>query len=467
MIDDTAFLIEAFKHARPECKLVAIEDCGIPVTSLEVNLLTQRKREMAIVDEFVLRLLSNGPVSRERVGSVLGLQPEFVIEILARLISDTVVVQERESKLLRISAFGRHVLDKDGDIFPTNHSESIYFNRVTWEIETSPIIRAISRKAALESNWVILPSVHKGKISDEDVTLEKIRSFFGLDSAKKIEILSLQSIRQKGSAKYVYGKLLAYQNHLTGKVEPLIALDGILREDITSSLISQNVDMSGLGFPDAEQILPLDKIQLEKYNEDFLVMDPVFEDIIEVADKKTSQNISPEALISAPIIRDVDTFEHVIYLEKALKAARSRILIISPWIKGNVVNDVFVSHLEDRIRKGVRVDIVYGYKNQKERNSDDYRGSHKNALQKLYALMKKYPQKMEIHELDDSHAKIMLFDDVVIKTSFNWLSFKGDPERTYRFESGTYIENSSHSDEVYAQIIARLPEMKVPKPRIF
>ena len=172
-------------------------------------------------------------------------------------------------------------------------------------------------------------------------------------------------------------------------------------------------------------------------------------------------------MISAPIIRDVDTFEHVIYLEKALKAARSRILIISPWIKGNVVNDVFVSHLEDRIRKGVRVDIVYGYKNQKERNSDDYRGSHKNALQKLYALMKKYPQKMEIHELDDSHAKIMLFDDVVIKTSFNWLSFKGDPERTYRFESGTYIENSSHSDEVYAQIIARLPEMKVPKPRIF
>jgi hypothetical protein len=184
------------------------------------------------------------------VGSVLGLQSEFVIEILARLISDTVVVQERESKLLRISAFGRHVLDKDGDFFPTNHSESIYFNRVTWEIETSPIIRAISRKAALESNWIVLPSIHKGKISDEDVTLEKIRNFFGLDSTKKIEILSLQSIRQKGSAKYVFGKLLAYQNHLTGKIEPLIALDGILREDITSSLISQKIDMAAIGFPD-------------------------------------------------------------------------------------------------------------------------------------------------------------------------------------------------------------------------
>jgi hypothetical protein len=81
--------------------------------------------------------------------------------------------------------------------------------------------------------------------------------------------------------------------------------------------------------------------------------------------------------------------------------------------------------------------------------------------------MKKYPQKMEIHELDDTHAKIMLFDDVVIKTSFNWLSFKGDPKRTYRFESGTYIEDPSHADDVYTQIVTRLPDMKVPEPKIF
>jgi hypothetical protein len=59
------------------------------------------------------------------------------------------------------------------------------------------------------------------------------------------------------------------------------------------------------------------------------------------------------------------------------------------------------------------------------------------------------------------------FDDVVIKTSFNWLSFKGDPKRTYRFESGTYIEDPSHADDVYTQIVARLPDMKVPEPKIF
>jgi hypothetical protein len=466
MIDDTAFLVEAFKHARPDCRLVAIEDCGIPVTSLEVNLLTQRKREMAIVDEFVLRLLSSGPMSRERVGSVLGLQSEFVIEILARLISDTVIVQERESKLLRISAFGSHVLDKDGDYFPTNHSESIYFNRVTWEIETFPIIRAVSRKAALESNWIVLPSIHKGKISDEDITLDKIRNFFGLDSTKKIEILSLQSIRQKGSAKYVFGKLLAYQNRFTGKIEPLIAMDGILREDITSSLIAQKVDMATLGFSESEQTDSIENLNVNETDADFATIDSSFDSSLGIDDKEILKRSSPIESVSAPANRNIDTFEHVVYLQKALKSARSRILIFSPWIKSYIVNAGFIEDLEDRIKKGVRVDIVFGYRKTDPRKGE-YRGCHEEALQKLYALAKKYPQKMEIHELIHTHAKVLIFDNVEIVGSFNWLSFKGDPKRTYCFETSKYIEDKSNADDSYSGFIARLPDMKIQAPKIF
>ena len=464
MIDDTAFLVEAFKHARPGCKLVAIEDCGIPVTSLEVNLLTQRKRDIAIVDEFVLRLLASGPMSRERVGSVLGLQSEFVIEILARLISDTVVVQERDSKLLRISAFGRHVLDKDGDFFPTNHAEGIYFNRVTWEIEASPIIRAISRKAAIESNWIVLPSVHKGKISDEDVTLEKVRDFFGLDSTKKIEILSLQSIRQKGSAKYVFGKLLAYQNHLSGKIEPLIALDGILREDLTSSLISQNIEMTSLGFADVDEGVSTESISSEKSGQGFVSIDS--DAVEEISSKKSLKTSQPVISAISPANRNIDTFEHVIYLQKALQNARSRILIYSPWIKNYIVNVGFIDDLEDRIKKGVRVDIAFGYR-KTDPKKGEYRGCHEEALQKLYSLMKKYPQKMAVHELIHTHAKVLIFDNVEIVGSFNWLSFKGDPKRTYCFETSKYIEDSSNADISYTQLIARLPEMSVPEPKVF
>ncbi|MFJ5725933.1 hypothetical protein [Streptomyces sp. NPDC093149] len=38
-------------------------------------------------------------------------------------------------------------------------------------------------------------------------------------------------------------------------------------------------------------------------------------------------------------------------------------------------------------------------------------------------------------------------------TSFNWLSFKGDPDRTYRMEEGTLIRNRDRSDMYYARYL--------------
>ena len=81
--------------------------------------------------------------------------------------------------------------------------------------------------------------------------------------------------------------------------------------------------------------------------------------------------------------------------------------------------------------------------------------------------MKRYPQKMGIHELIHTHAKVLIFDNVEIVGSFNWLSFKGDPKRTYCFETSKYIEDSSNADISYTQLIARLPEMSVPEPKVF
>ncbi|CAM5270171.1 hypothetical protein SGLAM104S_02582 [Streptomyces glaucescens] len=38
-------------------------------------------------------------------------------------------------------------------------------------------------------------------------------------------------------------------------------------------------------------------------------------------------------------------------------------------------------------------------------------------------------------------AKVLVYDDVWVTTSFNWLSFKGDLDRTYRMEEGSLVRN--------------------------
>jgi hypothetical protein len=60
--------------------------------------------------------------------------------------------------------------------------------------------------------------------------------------------------------------------------------------------------------------------------------------------------------------------------------------------------------------------------------------------------------------LPNTHAKILIYDDVYITSSFNWLSFKGDPSRTYRMEEGTLIEGAAQADRVHERYSRVLDE---------
>ena len=128
-------------------------------------------------------------------------------------------------------------------------------------------------------------------------------------------------------------------------------------------------------------------------------------------------------------MRSVDVHEHPQLLAKALNGAKKRLLIIAPWVKGGVVSTDFVAALERRLRAGVEVRIGHGC-GPDDSGSDDF------ALRKLTNLAARY-DKLRVVRLQNTHAEILIFDDQWITTSFNWLSFKGDPNRTYRMEEGS------------------------------
>lgn len=113
-----------------------------------------------------------------------------------------------------------------------------------------------------------------------------------------------------------------------------------------------------------------------------------------------------------------------------------------------MVNTDFVAALEQRLRAGVEVHIGHGY-GPDDSGSDDF------ALRKLNNLAARY-DKLRIVRLQNSHAKILIFDDEWITTSFNWLSFKGDPNRTYRLEEGTIIQIPAEVDKAFERYTAVL-----------
>jgi hypothetical protein len=113
-----------------------------------------------------------------------------------------------------------------------------------------------------------------------------------------------------------------------------------------------------------------------------------------------------------------------------------------PWIKRAIVNTSFLSKLETRLRRGVSVHIAYGYTPNDPKNDRD-------AVRKLENLASRYKEKFTFTRVKSTHAKVLVYDDVWITTSFNWLSFEGDRDRTYRMEEGTFVRGRETVDENY------------------
>jgi hypothetical protein len=120
-------------------------------------------------------------------------------------------------------------------------------------------------------------------------------------------------------------------------------------------------------------------------------------------------------------------------------------------VKDAVVDSTFVANLDRLLgRRDITVYIAYGIGN-------DNKGTDSTAVQRLRRLADKH-DRFNFLRLRNTHTKILIYDDICVTTSFNWLSFRGDPERTYRMEEGTLIRRRSlvdHAWERYVELILR------------
>lgn len=161
-----------------------------------------------------------------------------------------------------------------------------------------------------------------------------------------------------------------------------------------------------------------------------------------------------EQLISSVPIRFIKTYDHRPLFEEALKNSQKRLLIISPWIRATATNQWLVNQLDKLVRKAVKVFIGYGYGDKDEEDRRDYDIKAEEAIQKLAKL---YPDNLVFKRLGDTHCKILISDQkFAIVGSFNWLSFKGDPNRTFRDERSTLVSDPNKIDELFEDEITRL-----------
>ncbi|NER03810.1 MAG: hypothetical protein F6K17_14885, partial [Okeania sp. SIO3C4] len=138
----------------------------------------------------------------------------------------------------------------------------------------------------------------------------------------------------------------------------------------------------------------------------------------------------------------VHTYQIREYLFKALKEAKNRLMIISPWIKANVVDKEFISTLEATLKRKVKVYIIYGIKSSNSQNDSQ-------SIKELDNLEANY-RNFKFQRTENSHRKQIICDDkFAIVTSFNFLSFRADPNLTYRDELGVILREKQTIEDLF------------------
>ena len=117
-----------------------------------------------------------------------------------------------------------------------------------------------------------------------------------------------------------------------------------------------------------------------------------------------------------------------------------------------MVNREFIASLETLLRRDVQVYIGHGIEPENERRN---KGAEENARMSLERVAGRFSN-FHFKRFGDTHAKVLAWDSAcAVLTSFNWLSFRGDRNRSYRDEQGTVVTIASKVDEKFSEELPR------------
>lgn len=132
----------------------------------------------------------------------------------------------------------------------------------------------------------------------------------------------------------------------------------------------------------------------------------------------------PYNIIDTPLL-------HNEILNKMLLLASSSIHIMSPWIGHNVVTDKMLETIQNRLKQGIKIHIIFGYKAKKcslddieELVRQDIPWRHEDTVKVIRSLLEILGENLEY--LPPSHVKLLLIDDKYLFIgSLNWLFNSG------------------------------------------
>lgn len=460
-------VLEQASTARPGYELAAFREAGLPVYVLTLRVLTLEQKPLGPIDEGVLRAVQAGLSAPEQLVSFLGLSANVLNPVLAGLTTTEQVNYSRavgeSTAKVTLTAKGRTTLVELSTTRPQERTVRVCFDALTKQLLFISPEQLFKPRELKELGFVEVPVGQAKRPEVEDISLQEFDRFLQLQRAgleEKRELLAIRRVERREL--HFLGCVMAFYRSQANRNEVDVAFwreDGPALEHENRFRALGGPELVGAKLLTMEGTLPAGTPQPEQPIENRAQAPSASAPSAEATTQKPSSAVEGDDPLT---VQSVLCHEHPALLRRALLKSRKRLLIVSPWIRHQVVNWEFIASLEALLRANVTVHIGYGL-DEGEGAGKGAPGQSKipiteRAEKDLRGLQGKY-KNFHLVYVGNTHRKLLVSDDeFAVTTSFNWLSFRGDPKDRPRDEYGEVFRKASQVDKRYQAGMALLEE---------
>jgi len=438
-------------------RVVAHREVGLPVFRLSCVVTLQETTNLGPIEEYMLRSISQGVDNVQDLERFLGLPYKVVLTQLGQLVFEGVVAQRSVEPIrYSITSDGVRRLAVASSSALVRERMPLYVDGITRKlvpVDTRDLWTG-SQLDPIGVSYVTPTPRRIPRAGDIDVAeINRVLTLMAKSGGSSKRVVRLDALVGKANLLFRRAQAIAFKSIDGKRISIAFAIDGRPSDehevDYERSGAAQRSSLFGVLF-DADKRRREVRAVARELRDDIVVELPLGSERPVLSLKRDQATVVPAAHI-----RVLSVYEHPPLLRGALEGAHDRLLIVSPWIRANVVDKDFMKLLTSCLARGVDVTIGYGIgkKDLAEKGQDQ------RARESLESLAKSFPN-FRLVRKGNTHAKVLLVDDkFFITTSFNWLSFRGDPSQPMREEEGTMVEDTSAVNAYYEKLVERMPRV--------
>lgn len=472
----------------PNSTLVKYYEAGIPQWHMESILTMLRPKKLSVLQEFILKFISSGIDDVSDICNFLGVNTSAINNAVALLQKNSLITVDIFYSKLKLTDKGEEALKEATTIVPEDIEYALYVDGLIGNVYLDT--RKLYSPKELR-NFEIKPintTVEKPTL--DTLIYEEVKramNLFKKNHAYEQDKLEgeLQEVSRVVKTYVEYKKVyvLVFINNKSEDIEFQV-YDGTTRNDDYSIALQKqyNNNTRVLDFDSKEStdeesdnslisVLPQEIIESAKsfsYKDSTLEreisnlttqLDAIKDNSDDDEEQKESaterirfleKKIDEMKNERKGADRILSTYDHRPLLIDALENAQNTVVIVSPWIKSGGLNNEILGCIERALQKKTQVIIGYGI--SKKEDSDKW------ILQRLSDIQNKwYGKNLHLIKLSNTHEKVLIKDnEYMVITSFNWLSFKGDPNKGFRQETGYYTESKDAIEQMKANLSNRM-----------